>query len=103
MLRFIKLALVTVFSVIFLDFAIVNREAVHISLFPLPYAADMPQFLLTILCFALGALVGGVAVNLKSLKNSRRFRAEHSRVIALENEIAVMREEQHNQPALPRN
>ena len=79
MLRAIKLLLIAVFSVVFLDFAIVNRETVHLSLFPLPYAADLPQFLLILLCFALGALVGGFAVNMKLLKSSRQYRAEHNR------------------------
>jgi len=96
MFKVIKTIIIVAVTLVFLDFAIVNRETVHISLFPLPVVADMPQFLLTIICFTLGVIIGGFAVNLKLLKSSRQYRAEHSRVKALENEIAAMQEEQHS-------
>ena len=37
-------------------FAIVNREFIAISLFPLPYAIELPKFLLAIICFGAGLL-----------------------------------------------
>jgi len=85
--RTLKLLLVTVVTVGFLGFSIVNRQTVHISLFPLPYSADLPQFLFAMLCFTCGVTVGWVTLSLKLSHLKRLFKAEHRRAIALQNEL----------------
>jgi uncharacterized integral membrane protein len=88
--RVLKASLITVITIVFLVFAVVNRASVHLSLFPLPYSAEMPLFLFSIFCFTLGLIVGWVAVSLKLSRSQRLLKSEHKRVLALQNEVSVM-------------
>jgi len=78
----------TIITIGFLGFAVANRQFIHISLFPLPYAAEMPEFIFAILCFALGCLVGWGFTGLKLSKSKRLLKTEHQYVMALQNEIS---------------
>lgn len=98
--RSFKAFCVIVVTVLFLTFAVSNREVVNISLFPLPYAADLPVFLLSIICFALGVIIGGIIMSFKFSKSWRQARSEHKRVEALENQISAMRSERPTFPAI---
>ncbi len=80
-----------------------NRQFVHISLFPLPYSADMPQFIFAVICFALGVLVGGGFSGMKVSRISRLLKKEHKNVMALQNEIGGLKNEswQYDKASLP--
>lgn len=93
--RTLRFALLTAITVAFLDFAVVNRQFVTISLFPLPYSADMPQFVFAILCFALGIVFGSLGLSFKLSRSKRMLKKEHKHVMALQNEIGSM---QHSNP-----
>ena len=97
--RFFKLLLFIVVTVVFLDFAIVNRAAVDVSLFPFPYSAQLPAFLLALICFALGALYGWLMVGVKLMRSKYMLRSEHNRVMALQNEVQTLHAEQDKVPA----
>lgn len=97
--RTIKFSALAVFTVYFIAFSIANREVVSVSLFPMAYSADMPLFLLALLCFSLGALIAGFWVNLKFIKTKRILSGEHKRVMALQNELAGLKAERS--PNLP--
>lgn len=97
--RILRFLLLTAVTAAFLDFAVVNRQFVHISLFPLPYMADMPLFVFAVLCVAFGIVLGSVGLNLKLSRSKRRLRSEHKHVMALQNEIAAVRHE--NPASLP--
>lgn len=86
-------------TALLLVFAIVNREFIDISLFPLPYAISLPKFLLVIIAFGLGLLVGGMLMSLKISRVLRVYRKEHNRSIALENEVKSLHTEQHVLPS----
>lgn len=82
-------------------FSVVNRQFIHISFFPLPYSADMPQFVFAVICFALGAIVGSLGVSLKLSKSKRMLKSEHKHVMALQNEVGALHAEKHdNLPAV---
>jgi len=87
MIRKIKFFLLVVFGLAFVVFAVANRAAVEISLFPLPYSATMPLFLLVMACFALGIVFAWLLLGARSYKSRRLYNAEHKRVMALQNEI----------------
>lgn len=89
-LRFILLSLL---AIAFICFAVLNRQFVHISLFPLPYSADMPEFLFAMICFALGVLVGGGFSGGKLSRTRRLLKQEHKQVMALQNEIGGLKSE----------
>jgi lipopolysaccharide assembly protein A len=94
LVRYVKLALIILITLTFVAFSVANRAAVSISFFPLPYTADMPVFLMAILCFALGIIVAGLIMSLKVMKVNHRAAKEHKRVMALQNEIKSMQVEQ---------
>ena len=93
-----KFWLVIAVVVLFIVFAAVNREFVDISLFPLPYIVKIPKFLMAIICFGAGLLVGGIVMSLKLARMIRMAKKEHQHVMALQNEVTSLHNErQHAQ------
>lgn len=90
-----KLWFAIALTVLLLVFAIVNREFIDISLFPLPYAITLPKFLLAIICFGAGLMVGGMLMSLKMGKVKRHYKRETKRASALENEVKSLHSEHH--------
>jgi uncharacterized integral membrane protein len=97
--RTLKLWFAILLTLLLVLFAIVNRDMIAISLFPLPYALELPKFLLAIICFGAGLMVGGIVMSLKLNRALRVYHKSHQRAIALENELKSLHTEQH---ALPR-
>ncbi len=93
--RAIKLWVAILLTALLVLFAIVNREFIEISLFPLPYALELPKFLIALICFGAGLLVGGITMSLKLGQAKRIYKREHQRVAALENEVKSLHHEQH--------
>ena len=79
-------------------FAIVNREFIAISLFPLPYEIELPKFLVAIICFGTGLLVGGIMMSMKLNRALRVSHKSHQRAIALENELKSLHTQPHELP-----
>lgn len=75
-------------------FAADNRDTVSISVFPLPYTAEMPKFLFAIMCFALGVVIGGLTISAKLGQARRLVKAERRQVTALQNEMKARQAEQ---------
>lgn len=96
MLRRIRLLLFILFGVIFVVFAVANRQSVELSLFPLPYSAQMPVFLLSMVCFMCGVVIAGIILSGRSAKSRRLFAAEHKRVLALQNELEGVKAERES-------
>ncbi len=71
----------------FVAFSISNRSAVAISFFPLPYEAELPLFLLALVCFILGVAVAGLFMGMRLSKLHGLFRREKKRAQALKNEL----------------
>jgi uncharacterized integral membrane protein len=89
--RIVKALAITVVTVMFLIFAANNHGMMDVGLFPLPYTLSIPKFLFATICFALGVVIGSFYVNLKLGKTQRKYKSEHRRVMALQNEISSMR------------
>jgi uncharacterized integral membrane protein len=85
--------------VLFVAFAVSNRDPVVVGLFPLPYTAQMPKFLFALICFGLGIIVAGISLNLRMAKTRRKFAKEHKRSMALENELKGIKAEKDGLPA----
>lgn len=92
--RYVKLIIIAVITVAFVMFAVVNREVITITLFPFPYSADMPKFLLVAASFGLGILTAGIALGARSARSRRLYKSEHKRVMALQNELEGFKAEQ---------
>jgi uncharacterized integral membrane protein len=89
-IRWTAMALVAGFILLL---AVNNREPVKLSLFPLPFEATMPLFLIVILFFLTGLFAGGVAMSVKSLRLSRMLKKQRNRNNAVENELLGLRAE----------
>lgn len=98
LLRTLKLWFAIGLTVLLIAFAIVNREFIAISLFPLPYEIELPKFLVAIACFGAGLMVGGILMSLRLSRALRFYRKEHDRSIALENEIKSLHTTRHALP-----
>lgn len=97
--RTLKFILLTAITVAFVVFAVVNRQFIHVSFFPLPYSADMPQFLFAIICFALGVVAGSTGISLKLSRSKHLLKKEHKHVMALQDEVSALHGEKPD--ALP--
>lgn len=85
--RYIRLIVFAVIAVLFVVFAVANREVITVTLYPLPYTANMPKFLLVALSFGLGILITGLTLGARNARSRRLYKSEHKRVMALQNEL----------------
>lgn len=102
-MRFIKTLFLLLIVAVFAGFAVVNREAVTLRLFPLPYALDAPLFLVALACFALGALTATILLLTGSLKRHRQLQSARQLIMALENEIGGLKAEKLPQASIIQN
>ncbi len=91
--KWLLLALIVALVVLF---AVNNSAYTTVTLFPLPYEADIPLFLLAMLAFSIGLLTGGLMMGFRTLRVWRLFRRAHRRSDALDQELRAIR---HDAPA----
>lgn len=75
-------------AVIVVVFAIHNRDAVAIDLWPLTLQASPPLFVLVLGVFLAGFLIGGTVAWLSGGRSRGRARKEHHRLMDLERDVA---------------
>ncbi|HEY0832997.1 MAG TPA: LapA family protein [Azospirillum sp.] len=68
-------------------FAISNREAVTLSLWPLPFTVEAPVYLATLIALLVGFVAGGIITWLGQGRNRRRARTQGDRAYHLEREL----------------
>jgi uncharacterized integral membrane protein len=88
-MRFVYWALVTVGAVILALFAVSNRADVGLGLWPLPFVAEVPLFLVVFLALAIGFVAGRLAAWFAARGRRREFRQRARRIEALERELAA--------------
>ena len=88
-MRILYRAILLVVAVFLILFAVSNRERVAVSLWPLPYLADIPLYLLMFLCLLIGAAIGGLAAWIAGRRDRRELRSRGRRIEALERELAA--------------
>ena len=93
MYRFIKFLFLLAIGITLITFCVVNRQAISLNLFPLPYAADVPIFLLALACVAVGVIIAGVLLNMQLFAAHRLLKHEKSRATLLEKELSALREQ----------
>lgn len=72
-------------------FAVSNRNAVTVSLFPLPYELQIPLFLLALVAFAGGVIAAWLSVSLKLSRIKHLSHRAQKKIVALENQIKATR------------
>ena len=78
-----------------------NQQSVAVSLLPFPFEARMPLFMLAVLAFCAGMLIGGIAISFKHMRRTRETHRLRHRMVALENEVAGLKHEAKRAASLP--
>jgi len=77
------------FMVLLADFAVSNREAVDIGLWPLVHVIQLPLYLLVLLALACGFIVGELVAWIAGRHRRHEVRRRGRRIEALERELAA--------------
>jgi putative membrane protein len=88
-MRLLYWALVAMGAVLVALFAVSNRGAVALGLWPLPFVAELPAYLLVLVPLAFGFLLGRGAGWLAGHGRRREMRRRARRIAALERELAA--------------
>lgn len=72
-------------------FAVTNREAVSLELWPLPFVVTVPVFLVILAAVAVGLAIGALATWLSAGIQRREMRRRGRRIAALETEVQTLR------------
>jgi len=107
-MRIIYWVLIAAVAAVCAAFAISNRPVVSLALWPLPFAIDLPLYLLVFAALLIGFVVGAVAAWLGGRHRRRELRRSRRRIGALEGELAASRPQFGNGalsagPAMPRD
>ncbi len=92
-MRHLGRILLILVAVLVVAFAIVNRQAVTLNFWPLPFAATVPLYLVMLGALALGVAVGGIATWVRGGRWRRRARAAERENRALAERLAAERVE----------
>ncbi|MDE0175569.1 MAG: lipopolysaccharide assembly protein LapA domain-containing protein [Defluviicoccus sp.] len=88
----------------FVVFAVANRHALTLNLWPLPLEIDLPVYIAVLGALAVGMVIGGSAQWISDGKWRRRARADKRKASALERRLTLVeaaREAQDGEPARP--
>ena len=87
-----------VIAIFLILFAVSNRETVSVQLWPLPFLADVPLYLLCFLSLVLGTLIGAAATWMGGHGKRRELGARRRRIEALERELMATQSQLGNHP-----
>ena len=94
MIGILRVLLALVGLIVVMAFAIANRTPVEVSFAPLPIVIELPVYGVFLLGLVLGGLIGGLAVWLGGVPERRRARRLRNKVWALENQMAVLKQQE---------
>lgn len=92
-LKYLKWVLAALIALLCVTFAVNNRQAVTLSLFPLPYVQESPLFFVVLLAFGLGLCACALALAYQQIKLRRLLYSARRRISALENEVNALKGE----------
>src|SRR5262249_51442902 len=75
------------FALLLLSFAISNREAVTLGLWPLPFRIDAPLYLVALLPLLLGVLIGGLVLWFARFATGLRMRRLETKLAATQKDL----------------
>jgi len=80
---------VAIVAVVMALFAVTNRAAVSLGLWPLPYVLELPLYLAIIAAMLIGFVAGALCVWIAGRHGRREGRRRAHRIAALERELAA--------------
>ena len=102
-MRLLYWAVFLVIATVLILFAVSNRETVSVELWPLPFLAEVPLYLLCFLSLLIGTLIGAAIAWIAGRRNRRELRSRRRRIEALERELTATqsRIENPSEPTKP--
>lgn len=88
-------------ALVAISFAVSNREAVTIALWPLPGVINAPLYLVVLLPLVAGFLAGGLIAWVASARTRRALRRQTTRIDQIEAEILTAKGRPDAEPATP--
>jgi uncharacterized integral membrane protein len=101
-MRIVHRAIFLLVAIFLILFAISNRAPVLVGLWPLPFLADVPLYLLCLFSVLIGALTGAAATWIAARPGRRKLRNHRWRIEALERELAATQSQLGDHPDTPR-
>ena len=93
-MRYIAWIVTIPFALLLLSFAISNREAVTLGLWPLPFRIDAPVYLVALLPLLLGVVIGGLVLWFARFATSLRMRRLETRLAATQKDLEGLKARQ---------
>jgi lipopolysaccharide assembly protein A len=101
-MRLIYRAIFIVVAIFLISFAVSNRTPVLVGLWPLPFLANVPLYLLCLFSVLIGALIGAVAVWIAARPDRRKLRKNRWHIEALKRELAATQSQLADHSDTPR-
>lgn len=92
--KYLRAFVTLLVGALLIAFAVANRAVVAVSFAPLPIEIHLPLYALVLLTLALGALIGGFVVGMRSLARKREASRLKHRLSNLEHQIEVRRRQE---------
>ena len=93
-MRLIRILLAVIVGVALIVFAVVNRQPVDVSFWPLPVSFEAPLFVVALVFLLLGVLAGGIAAWARAAHTRGENRRLRRRAEALETQVEALRRQQ---------
>ena len=98
-MRYIAWIVTIPFALLLLSFAISNREAVTLGLWPLPFRIDAPVYLVALLPLLFGVVIGGLVLWFGRFATGLRMRRLETRLAATQKDLEGLKARQR--PGIP--
>jgi uncharacterized integral membrane protein len=98
--RILSRAIILACALILILFAVSNREAVSLALWPLPFLVEAPLYLFFLLTLLAGGLLGASVGWFAGRDSRRERRRRHRRIVALERELSATQSQLAESPDL---
>ena len=95
-MRIVYWVLIAVVAIFCAAFAISNRFVISLALWPLPFAIDLPLYLLVFAALLMGFVMGVIAAWLGGRHRRRELRRSRRQIGALEGELATSQAQRGN-------
>lgn len=92
-MRFLTWIILLPLALLFIVFAVANRDAVTVSFDPLPFALVLPAFVLIFAAIFIGLLAGGLAAWMAQRRWRRAARENYRKAMRLEAEVEALKAE----------
>ena len=93
-MRYLSWIITIPVAIIIVSFAVTNREAVTLGLFPLPFELTLPIYIVVLVPLAVGIILGGLIAWFSAGRHRQRARERGAEVERLSSEVRRHRERQ---------